>query len=124
MLRLYRSDPRWEGGSREVYGDDLLDLVVWYGEEQSISGFQLSYGAEPHVVTWWKAKGPFHNRIDVGDFKPGRHGSPILVRDGAVPHQMLREEFSQRSSVLSKKLRSLVLAKIEEFNQNENLVEQ
>ncbi len=121
MLRLYRSDSQWEGGSREVYGDDLLDLVVWYGEKQSISGFQLSYGPDPHAVTWWKSKGLFHNRIDVGDFKPGRHGSPILERDGVVPHQILREEFSRRSGVLSEELRSLVVEKIEGFSEDERL---
>ena len=124
MLRLYRSDTPFESGSREVYGDDLMDLVVWYDEKQSISGFQLSYATltDPHAVTWYRAKGLFHHRIDVGDFKPGRHGSPVLERDGVVPHRMLHDEFLQRSKALSDGLRILVLAKIEEFDSNEDLV--
>ncbi len=79
-IRQLPGEPRrrWFFGSR-------MDLTVWTDTQGEIIGFQLSYDKPraEKALTWKRDSRFFHNRVDDGESKPGRHkGTPLLGVDG------------------------------------------
>ena len=86
-------------GIRRWFRDDELDLIVWYGDDGSIEGFQLCYDKLQHerALTWRKTGSYQHHAIDAGE--PAAGGpkmSPVLVADGVVDSKRIEKIFSER----------------------------
>ncbi len=97
--------------NRRWFFDDYFDLIIWYGADQAVAGFQLCYdlaGAE-HALTWKKEKGLEHHRIDGGEDSPLKNRTPVLISDGAIPHDKLVREFTERAASLEPALYELVM---------------
>lgn len=104
---------RIPGGRRRWFDDDGMELIVWYGPGGTPAGFQLCYEAEDgreHALTWRPAAGFSHARVETGDSRPDKNMTPILVADGAVPWEWIRDGFARRAPPLEPELRELVLA--------------
>ena len=75
MLKEYLQVRQIEGESkRRWFSDDYFDLIVWFDEQDEITGFQLCYDIH-HVqraVTWQKDSGFSHHKIDDGENRPGK----------------------------------------------------
>ena len=87
-----------------------LELVVWYGTDGAVEGFQLCYdfGSGEHALTWRPTVGFAHSTVDSGSDGPFSNRTPILVPDGAVPWAELARRFTGSSATLEPSLRELV----------------
>lgn len=98
------------GGHRRWFESDGLDLIVWFGADESVTGFQLCYdvGQGDHALTW-RPKGKLeHHRIDLGDGGPESNLAPILTPAGPVPWETVISAFDRQSGSLEATLRTLV----------------
>lgn len=101
---------RWFQGSG-------LDLIVWLDEPNTPEGFQLCYHdawRREHALTWRRAVGFTHARVDGGDERPDKDLTPILVTGGTVPWTLLRGEFAARSADLEPALRAFITQRLTE----------
>jgi hypothetical protein len=72
-----------------------MDLIAWYGEDDSIVGLELYYDKDlrEHVFIWQSGRGYTHLAVDDGEQKPVLEykEAPILVPDGRVdPNRIIR----------------------------------
>jgi hypothetical protein len=102
-----------EGGAtrRRWFQDDVMELIVWYGDGAGPEGFQICYpgpGREEHALTWLPGSGFSHARVDTGDARPDKNMTPILVKAGAVPWPQVEVAFAERSAELEPAIRDFV----------------
>jgi len=98
------------------FSDDYFDLIVWYGDQGKITGFQLCYDKkwDERAYTWKEDQNPVHERIESGEASPLKNMSPILVPDGVVPYPELVRQFKDRAVNVDTALFNLVLRKLSE----------
>jgi hypothetical protein len=85
---------------RRWFSDDFFDLIVWFSKENFILGFQLCYdmGGSQRALTWKRPDAYFHQRIDDGEGRPGKHkATPILVPDGRFNYKLIASRFQKES---------------------------
>src|SRR5882757_539701 len=60
--------------------DDLIELVVWYTNDQTIYGFQIIYDLQDHskALTYHPKNGFSHHIIDSGEHNPSLNYTPVL----------------------------------------------
>ncbi len=106
-----------------MFSDDYFDLIVWTGQNGSVSGFQLCYDkyTKERALTWTEENGYSHERIDDGEANPSKNLTPILVPDGICPIQKIIELFLLRSVEMDPQLRSFVVDKLREYNKSSKL---
>lgn len=97
------------------FSDVFFDLIVWYGKQNEIDGFELCYG-KPYKerVLVWKSPELFqHMKVDDGEQKPFRHKmTPIYVPDGEFRKSEVLDRFLTASEDLEKSIRQLVTDKL------------
>lgn len=101
MLTEIRNARQVEGeGFRRWFTDDYFDLIVWYGDENALIGFQLCYDklGKERALTWTSDYGFQHNRIDSGEVPGHSKMTPIIVADGAFSRDPIAERFRAASS--------------------------
>ncbi|MBL4889241.1 MAG: hypothetical protein JKX97_04370 [Candidatus Lindowbacteria bacterium] len=101
---------------REWYTDDVyFDLTVWYSEEGSIFGYQLTYGLhrDDHIVTWMRDRGLSHHKLDTGEDSPLHNLAPILVEDGVMPTEAILTRFHAVCETLNKEIIDTVVDTLE-----------
>lgn len=111
-VRQIPGDPK----RRWFYSDDF-DLIVWFSDDQSISGFELCYDKEcnAHSIEWKKAGGFRHMAVDDGEQRPGKHkATPILVPDGSFDAMRVYTTFLEASKLLPEEIASHVLQALEQ----------
>jgi len=112
MLKEIKSaEQKGEGITRKWYEDGCFDLIIWYRDDGSVSGFQLCYdkAGNEHAVSWQDGKGAVHKRIDGGEDTPLRNRAPIEVPDGIFPFEYVYGRFSESSAGLEPGTRELIL---------------
>jgi len=104
------------GANRRWFNDDYFDLIVWYGENSRISGFQLCYDrlGHEHALTWREHEGLSHHRIDSGESSPFKNMAPVLLPDGAIPYESVLEKFQERAANIDETVVRLVLEKLQD----------
>ena len=102
---------------RRWFCDDYFDLIVWYSPDKKITGFQLCYNKDQdeHAITWKNPSTYLHHRVDDGESKPTRKGTPILVSDGMFDNRMVAERFLRESSKIDKHVVKLVHEKLVQY---------
>jgi hypothetical protein len=98
-------------GIRRWFRDDELDLIVWYGDDGSIEGFQLCYDKldRERALTFRKPDSYQHHAIDTGESAMlGPKMTPVLVADGAVDSKRIERVFSKRCANVPKDLAEYV----------------
>jgi hypothetical protein len=108
-IKNVRQEPN-ASGSRRWFESDGFDLVVWYGADRAVTGFQICYETPrgEFALTWRDGAGFAHNAVDEGDGGPVKNQTPILVPDGRAPWPLLVRRFGERSGALEPALRDLV----------------
>jgi hypothetical protein len=104
-------------GRRRWFQDDDRELVVWLDAAGQWEGFQLCYRGsrhQEHALTWRRQGGFSHCRVDAGDSRPDKNLTPVLMPDGAVPWERLRQEFAACSAGLEPALREFIVARLAE----------
>jgi len=101
---------------RRWFGSPEMDLVVWYGRDETPVRFELYYDKmlSEHVFIWRKQSGIGHMAVDDGEQKPAPHHkeTPILVPDGQIDVERIRTLFERSSTRLPAALRDFVRRKI------------
>ena len=103
---------------RRWFNDPVLDLFVWYDDDENIIKFQLCYdkGANEHALTWSQASGYSHHGVDDGE--SGIYemkSSPILVPDGIVDTGKLSELFTGLGQKIDHDIFEFVIARIRDY---------
>ena len=101
MLKEYQQVRQIRGESkRRWFSDEYFDLIVWFGDQDEIVGFQLCYdiARTQRALTWQSQKGFTHHKIDDGENRPGKvKASPVLVPDGLFDASTIAERFHAAS---------------------------
>jgi hypothetical protein len=99
---------------RRWFADDFFDLIVWYDDQNDISGFQLCYNKEmdERAITWKRRSSYTHHRVDDGEAKPQRKATPILVADGKFDYKVIADRFMKESKKIDQAVFEFILEKI------------
>jgi hypothetical protein len=102
-------------GSRRWFEDERYELVVWYLPDGTVEGFQILYHGKvaERALTWRKAEGFSHSRIDSGTESPMKNLAPILLPVGRIPWAQVVREFDESSAELEPGLREFVRQRLE-----------
>ncbi len=98
---------------RRWFADNDHDLIVWFDERDGICGFRFCYDKRrvEHAVTWLRAEGFSHDRVDHGR-KNVQKEVPILVpADRPCPADIV-ERFRAASAQVDAGIVSFVCAKM------------
>ena len=103
---------------RRWFDDDegFFDLIAWINDEDTVSGFQLSYdvGARERAITW--LGGAFsHRDVDAGDDSPLSNDSSILTGTASFPITDLIDRFRESSRDIDPVVRKALLERLAEF---------
>jgi len=111
-VRQYSGEPvrRW------FYGHEM-DLAVWFSDDHSIVAFQLCYDktADQHAVTWRKAEGYRHHRVDDGESPDsiGRFkGVPMLMTNGRFDGKRVAEDFAANCREIPSQITDFVYTRL------------
>jgi hypothetical protein len=112
-LRQRSEEPR-----RRWFQSADEDLIVWFGEDDGIVGFQLCYDRShaERALTWRHGEGYSHLRVDDGEaIGQTRKSSPVLLPDGAFDPQAMLVRFLAISTEIPAEVAQFVRAKIEGY---------
>jgi hypothetical protein len=118
MLSEIRNARQVEGeGFRRWFTDDYFDLIVWYGNDRRLIGFQLCYDKRERerALTWTLEHGFQHNRIDSGEVPGHSKMTPIIIADGAFSRNPVAERFRRESTGIDPAIASFVLDTITRY---------
>jgi len=119
MLKEYTHVRQIQGESkRRWFSDQYFDLIVWFGEQDEIVGFQLCYDiTRTHrALTWQQNKGFTHHKIDDGENRPGKvKASPILVPDGLFDAERIARRFQEASSNMEPRIVNFIYKKLQQY---------
>lgn len=104
-------------GRRRWFESDGLELVVWFDQGDTVTGFQICYdfGHGEHALTWRRESGFAHTGIDAGDESPFMNRTPVLkMPQTDPPWTEIVRVFESHSVTLEPALRSLVLGRLTE----------
>ena len=112
MLKEIKKTRQIEGEHpRRWFSSSKLDLVVWYGQNGELIGFQLCYDKtdDEKSYTWKFGSTSEHTGIDSGEFGGMNFKqTPILVTDGIPDYCYIKEEFLSESSELPEDIINMV----------------
>jgi hypothetical protein len=112
-LRQRSDEPR-----RRWFQSADEDLIVWFGEDDAIVGFQLCYDRSraERALTWRAGEGYSHMRVDDGEaIGQTRKSTPVLLPDGAFDPQAMLARFLAISAEVPAEVAQFVRAKIESY---------
>jgi hypothetical protein len=106
-------------GYRRWFTDDDFDLIVWYADGGDLVGFQLCYGKEEseRALTWTRAHGFQHNRVDTGEVAGRSKMTPLIIADGTFDADPVVATFRRQCAGLEPALSSFVIQKLGEYPQ-------
>ena len=116
MLVEYKNVRQEPGpGLRRWFEGNLFELVVWYGADRTVEGFQILYrrNLAERALTWREGEGFAHSRVDNGTESPLKNLTPILLPNGSVPWPEVLREFDESSGSLEPELRAFVRQRLE-----------
>ncbi len=98
-----RQEPR---GRRRWFEGSGIELVVWFDDSGTLTGFQLLYDAR--ALTWRPSMGFSHSRVDSGP-SLGQKQTPLLLPAGDVPWSDVEDLFQRNADSLEPDLREFIL---------------
>ena len=118
MLTEIRNARQVEGeGLRRWFTDEYFDLIVWYGDDRALVGFQLCYDKQQkeRALTWTRDHGFQHNRIDSGEVPGHSKMTPIIIADGAFNRDPVAERFRAACANIEPAIAEFVAATISRY---------
>ena len=105
---------------RRWFADDFFDLIVWYDDNNELSGFQLCYNRDKNerALTWRRHSTYTHHRVDDGETKPQRKATPILVADGTFDYKAVADRFNREGKNIERAVYKFVLDKMPQYDIN------
>ena len=98
---------------RRWFCTERQDLIVWFGEGDSIVGFRYAYDREEDVfsLTWSTEKGCQYHRVDTGDWQ-GHPRTPMLMPTRREPEFDLEQRFARASAAMDRDVANFVIERI------------
>jgi len=98
-------------GFRRWFTDQYFDLIVWYGDDRSIEGFQLCYdkSVKERALTWRRGRGFVHEKVDDGEMPLAAKMTPILLPDGHFDARGITSRFRAASAKMDREVAQFVL---------------
>jgi hypothetical protein len=119
LIELKGSEQIADKRRRRWFNSTDMDLIVWYGENDSIVGFEFYYdkNIREHVFIWRADRGFTHLAVDDGEQKPvlAFKEAPILIPDGHVDPNYIRGLFEGSCEDLPAEVATLVLRKLVQY---------
>jgi hypothetical protein len=109
-VRQIPGDPR-----RRWFFSHNFDLIVWFGDDGAIAGFELCYDKtkEQCSIVWRLQSGFTHMAVDDGEDRPGKYkATPILVPAGHFDAKRIHAAFENECSSLPEEVATHVLQTI------------
>jgi len=125
MLTEIHNARQVEGeGFRRWFTDDYFDLIVWYGDQGDMLGFQLCYDklGKERALTWTHEHGFQHNRIDAGEVPGSPKMTPIVVSDGAFNRDPVAERFRSASTGIEASIAGFVYETVKRYRSSDRSV--
>lgn len=99
-------------GRRRWFGDEEMDLIVFYDPAGAPESFQLCYdkSGKEGAFTWTRGGKARHSAVDQGEDLPTDNRTPIFASDGVPPTARVLKDFEARSSELEPALRTVVVS--------------
>ena len=124
MLKEIAKVSQHEGEARRRwFVDRYFDLIVWYEQDgpdvqDRILGFQLCYDKthDERALTWKRRGGFTHHAIDDGQPDAVTNMSPILMPDGVIPVDDLRQRFAAACEDIDPVIARLVTDRLDELS--------
>jgi len=87
-------------GRRRWFTDAYFDLIVWYAEDGSLTGFQLCYDkeGEERAFTWNRGHACVHESTDSSELPGHSKMSPVLTGGSPAPARNIAVRFMQQSA--------------------------
>lgn len=104
---------------RRWFSSPQFDLVLWLGEDQAFTGFELSYDKQDRerAIVWTPAQGYRHMAVDGGEARPGKHkATPILVADGVFDVRRVCAAFQAASDSLPPEVAAYVTRALAQYS--------
>ncbi len=103
---------------RRWFDDDegFFELIAWVDDEETVTGFQLSYDVrgDERAITW--LGGLFtHRDVDAGDNSPLSNDSAVLGPAIAYPINDIIRRFETGSQKIDARVRERILQQLVEF---------
>ena len=102
---------------RRWFASANLDLVMWFGDDAALVGFQLCYDKqrEERALTWHANGSRFtHEMVDDGESAGlGYKATPVLVRNGALNARRLLAAFLAEAGSLPQEITQVVARQLE-----------
>jgi hypothetical protein len=97
-------------GTRRWFRDPYFDLIIWYADDGTLTGFQLCYDkqGQERAFTWRRGHSCQHERIDTGETPGQSKMSPVIVADGSFPRGDVAERFLAESAHIDPHIARLV----------------
>ncbi len=104
-------------GKRRWFTDQFFDLIVWYGDDMSIFGFQLCYdrNIKERALTWRRNRGFSHEKVDDGETPGHTKMTPVLVPNGQFDATSISAKFRQESSEIDPEIAKLVIETLDSY---------
>jgi len=98
-------------GRRRWFASVYFDLIVWYEDDGSLVGFQLTYDkpTQERALTWRAGRGFSHEKVDDGEVPGQAKMAPVLMPDGLFDARAVAVRFRQESAKIDQEVASLVL---------------
>ena len=108
---------------RRWFQSILIDLIVWFDDQDRPTGFQLCYGrgrpGAERALTWNAPASYRHMAVDDGEDRPFRHkATPILISDGTFDVEVVSDAFLRESAELPAEIVVLVVGQLREYSEN------
>lgn len=94
-----------------------FDLIVWYLDENHISGFELSYDKQrgEHAIVWHQKSGFRHMAVDDGEQDPGKYkAAPVMCNNGFFDVKRIHHAVHEQRHALPPEIGGLLLQKLAE----------
>lgn len=109
-IRQIEGEPR-----RRWFTDPILDIYVWYDEDDNVIQFQISYDKGPgeQALTWRREDGIVHHSVDDGESGIYRMKStPVIVADTGYDPTRIADLIKQHGGKLEHDLYEFILDRI------------
>ena len=104
-------------GLRRWFQDDYFDLYLWHDASGEPIGFQLCYdrNRKEGAITWDRAAGFGHDRVDSGEHIARHPMTPILRSDGVPPYFRIYDRFLAASVECPQAVRDFALDRLRAY---------
>lgn len=113
FYELKNCSQRTDEPRRRWFCTSRQDLIVWFGDGDSIVGFRYAYDREEDVysLTWTTDNGCQYHRVDTGDWQ-GHPRTPLLMQTNREPEFDLVRRFAGASTMMDASVADFVMERI------------